>query len=133
MRSGGIVPVFLFARQNRQTKWTVEDACPYNSRHTFPLSKNGRFVNRPYGLHCLSLDISKGQIRNLPSQIIFTLRSNISHRDRGISQKHRFYFTLPRATFHRAIGATPGAQIFSTIPLMHLTASVNAASVDSNL
>ena len=114
----------LSARQNRQTKWTVEDACPYNSRHTFPLGKYSpsplgkgdrrrrrwwmRFSRFPFcsakfklsnnpstasgpppsarGRRRVALHLhgkSKGRIRNPPSQIIFT---------------------LPKATFHAAIG-----------------------------
>ena len=84
----------LSPRQNRHTKWTVEDACPYNSRHTFPHGKSGRFVNRPYGTH-----------PRLALQY-FTLPTATFHAAKGgISQKHRFYFTLPKATFHCAIGA----------------------------
>jgi len=77
---------------------------------TFPLGKNGRFVNRPYGTH-LHLGKNKGRIWNPPKKYhvanatYHACEAGISRRHRGISQKHRFYFTLPKATFHCAIGA----------------------------
>ena len=76
---------------------------PFASLRSAPPSARGRLGSAP---HFRSAKV-KGGYGIRPHKSYSRCVATFHACRAGISQKHRFYFTLPMATFHRAIGATP--------------------------
>ena len=114
-----------------------EDACPYNLRHTFPLGKSGRFVNRPYGTHprlaLQKFHVATGNISRRRRRH-FTKSSILFHVANGnISPRILCAFALQYFTLRSNISHTEGVfhkitDFISRCHRQHFTAAYHAAS-----